>query len=285
MDAASSSLWATLGLLVALGFRHGMDPDHIATIDGLTRLRYQAHAYWAARLTGFQFACGHSLTILLATSVFYWQGVQLPAWLDELGLWVSSAFLLWLAVVNLRHCALGRAHAHTHGPAAGSFAALVLRVMGPLAHPVGVGFAFAISLDTLAQAGLMAAKGHELGGFGMVFLLAGCFGLGMMLADTGNGLLMHWLVRRSELMAQHAGRIMSGVVAGLALLVVGVSHSKAHFAPLEAAWEAYGLWIGTGITLTLLGVYAVSRWRFQRQIRHSAKTLNASTLNGLNLSA
>jgi nickel/cobalt transporter (NiCoT) family protein len=285
MDAASSSLWATLGLLIALGFRHGMDPDHIATIDGLTRLRFQAHAYWAARLTGLQFACGHSLMILLATSVFYWQGVQLPAWLDELGLWVSSAFLLWLAVLNLRHCFGARAHTHAHGPVAGSMAALVLRFMGPLAHPVGVGFAFAISLDSLAQAGLMAAKGHALGGYGMVFLLAACFGLGMMLADTGNGLLMHWLVRRSERMAQQAGRIMSGVVAGLALIVVGVSHSKAHFAHLEVAWEAYGLWIGAGITLTLLGVYAVSRWHFQRQSRQSAKTLNASTLNGLNLSA
>jgi nickel/cobalt transporter (NiCoT) family protein len=277
MDADSSSLWATLGLLIALGFRHGMDPDHIATIDGLTRLRYQAHAYWAARLTGFQFACGHSLTILLATSVFYWQGVQLPAWLDELGLLVSSAFLLWLAVVNLRHCVGARAHTHSHGPVAGSIAALILRVMGPLAHPVGVGFAFAISLDSLAQAGLMAAKGHALGGFGMVFLLAGCFGLGMMLADTGNGLLMHWLVRRSERMAQQAGRIMSGVVAGLALVVVGVSHSKAHFAPLEAVWEAYGLWIGAGITLTLLAVYAISRWHHQNQRRSSAKNLGTLT--------
>lgn len=283
MDSASSSLWATLGLLIALGFRHGMDPDHIAAIDGLTRMRFRAHAYWAARLTGFQFACGHSLTMLLATSVFYWQGVQLPAWLDELGLWVSSAFLLWLAVVNLRHCVGVHAHTHSHGPVAGSFAALVLRVMGPLAHPVGVGFAFAISLDSLAQAGLMAAKGHALGGFGMVFLLAGCFGLGMMLADTGNGLLMHWLVRRSERVAQQAGRVMSGVIAGLALAVVGVSHSKAHFAPLEAAWEAYGLWIGAGITLTLLGVYAISRWHYQS--RRNAKALSATSLNGLNLSA
>jgi phosphoserine phosphatase len=32
-----------------------------------------------------------------------------------------------------------------------------------------VGFAFAISFDALAQAGLMAAKGHELGGFEQSF--------------------------------------------------------------------------------------------------------------------
>jgi nickel/cobalt transporter (NiCoT) family protein len=250
MDIPSSSLFATLGLLLALGLRHGMDPDHIAAIDGLTRLRCKAHAYWAARLTGLQFALGHSLTILLATAVFYWQGVQLPAWLDTLGLWVSSAFLLWLAAANLRYCALGSKHGHAHG--AGGFAAWLLRAMGPLAHPMGVGFAFAISLDSLAQAGLMAAKGHELGGFGMVFLLAGCFGLGMLLADTCNGLLMHWLVRRSERMAQHAGRVMSGVIACLALAVVAISHGKEHVAVLAAVWEAYSVWIGVGITATLL---------------------------------
>ncbi len=252
MDFASSSLLATLGFLLALGLRHGMDPDHIAAIDALTRMRAQKHAYWAARLTGFQFACGHSLTILLASAVFYWQGVQLPAWLDAMGLWVSTAFLLWLAAANLRHCWSGHTHSHAHGAVKGSFAAFVLRAMGPLAHPMGVGFAFAISLDSLAQAGLMAAKGHELGGFGMVILLAGCFGLGMLLADTCNGLLMHWLVRRSERMAQQAGRVMSGVIACLALVVVAVSHGKEHVVILDAVWAAYSVWIGVGITAILL---------------------------------
>lgn len=102
MDS-NASLWVTLGLLLALGFRHGLDPDHIATVDGLTRMRYKANAYWSARLTGFQFALGHSLTILLATLIFYWQGLQLPQWLDQVGLWVSTVFLLWLGLANLRN--------------------------------------------------------------------------------------------------------------------------------------------------------------------------------------
>lgn len=263
MDNPSSSLLATLGLLLALGLRHGMDPDHIAAIDALTRMRAQKHAYWAARLTGFQFACGHSLTILLATAVFYWHGVQLPAWLDVMGLWISTAFLLWLAAANLRHCWSGHAHGHVHGAAKGSLAGFVLRAMGPLAHPMGVGFAFAISLDSLAQAGLIAAKGHELGGFGMVLLLAGCFGLGMLLADTCNGLLMHWLVRRSERLAQQAGRVMSAVIACLALAVVAASHGKAHVAVLAAVWETYSVWIGLGVTATALLMLATCSWYFQ----------------------
>jgi high-affinity nickel-transport protein len=102
MDLNTTSLLATSGLLLALGFRHGLDPDHIAVVDGMTRLRHNGSAYWKARLTGFQFAAGHSLTILLATFVFYLYGVQLPNWLDAVGLWISTFFLLWLAYRNFK---------------------------------------------------------------------------------------------------------------------------------------------------------------------------------------
>ena len=259
----SSSLWVSLGLLIALGFRHGMDPDHIAAVDGLTRMRYKANAYWSARLAGFQFACGHSLTILLATLIFYWQGIQLPQWLDAIGLWVSTVFLLWLAAANLRQCWSGRAHMHVTGPVQ----SMILRAMGPLAHPMGVGFAFAISFDSLAQAGLMAAKGHELGGLGMIVLLAFCFGVGMMLADTGNGLVMHWLVRRSDNLANQAGRWISGVIACMALLVVVVSHGSQHMPALETLWDAWGGWIGLGVTASMLCVYGWSRWHLGADVK------------------
>ena len=269
MDAsASTSLWVTLGLLTALGFRHGLDPDHIAAVDGLTRMRYRANAearpptFGVARLAGFQFACGHSLNIFLVTLVFYWQDFELPQWLESTGLWLSTAFLLWLAFANLRQCWLG--HPHTHGTSPAQ--RLIMRVLGPLAHPLGVGFAFAISFDALAQAGLMAAKGHELGGFGVVLLLAVGFGVGMVLADTANGWLTHTLVQRSEHLAQQAGRWMSGVVGALALAVVLVSHGSQHLPLLATLLEEWGAWMGLSVTATLFLLYGVSRWVVQRPV-------------------
>jgi len=115
MDLNTTSLLATSGLLLALGFRHGLDPDHIAAVDGMTRLRHNGRAYWKARLTGFQFACGHSLTILLATFVFYTYGIQLPEWLDAVGLWISTFFLVWLAYRNLKFCYSGNDDHHHAG--------------------------------------------------------------------------------------------------------------------------------------------------------------------------
>ena len=270
MDAsASTSLWVTLGLHIALGFRHGLDPDHIAAVDGLTRMRYRAHtpahlpAFGMARLAGFQFACGHSLNIFLVTLVFYWQDFALPQWLESSGLWLSTAFLLWLAFANLRQCWIGQAHTHPSSPAQ----RLIMRVFGPLAHPLGVGFAFAISFDALAQAGLMAAKGHELGGFGVVVVLALGFGMGMVLADTANGWLTHTLVRRSERLAQQVGRWMSGVVGFLALAVVLVSHGSQHLPLLATVWDEWGAWLGLSVTATLWALYLLSRWLVQRPLK------------------
>lgn len=255
MDLNTTSLLATSGLLLALGFRHGLDPDHIAVVDGMTRLRHNGSAYWKARLTGFQFAAGHSLTILLATFVFYLYGVQLPQWLDAVGLWISTFFLLWLAYRNFKFCFSGTDH---HNHAGSPVQRKILQAMGPFAHPMGVGFGFAISLDSLAQAGLMAAKGHELGGLFAIVAMAVSFGAGMMLADTSNGLLMHWLVNRSHHLAHQAGRIMSGVVASLSLMVVAVGHSSQHFSNLEEIWDAWGGYIGLGVTGIALLVYLLS---------------------------
>jgi len=112
----------------------------------------------------------------------------------------------------------------------------------------------------------MAAKGHELGGFGVVVLLALGFGVGMVLADTANGWLTHTLVRRSEHMAEQVGRWMSGLVGVLALAVVLVSHASQHLPLLATLLEDWGAWMGLSVTAALLVMYAVSRWYLERPV-------------------
>src|ERR1022692_270147 len=48
----------TLLIGVALGMRHGTDPDHLTAIDGLTRIRPRA-------TNGLYFALGHGLVVTL----------------------------------------------------------------------------------------------------------------------------------------------------------------------------------------------------------------------------
>ena len=50
--------WLTLLAVFALGLRHGLDPDHIASVDALT---YQGGSRWAGAL----FALGHGGAVTL----------------------------------------------------------------------------------------------------------------------------------------------------------------------------------------------------------------------------
>ena len=53
-----------MALFFLLGMRHGIEPDHIAAIDGLT-LRAHDHHERHAPWTGSLFALGHGLAIAL----------------------------------------------------------------------------------------------------------------------------------------------------------------------------------------------------------------------------
>ncbi|MBL8489510.1 MAG: nickel transporter, partial [Rhodocyclaceae bacterium] len=84
---------ALLALVFLLGAKHGLDADHLATIDGLTRFNLR-HAPGRARWCGTLFSLGHGtvvIAIALAVGLAsdHW---QVPAWMEDLGTWVSIVF-------------------------------------------------------------------------------------------------------------------------------------------------------------------------------------------------
>jgi high-affinity nickel-transport protein len=77
----------TLFIGLALGMRHGTDPDHLTAIDGLSRLRPRA-------ANGLYFALGHGLVVtLLAAGI----GQIVSDRVAFLGPWL----LIFIGVVNL----------------------------------------------------------------------------------------------------------------------------------------------------------------------------------------
>ena len=253
---------ATLGLAALLGFRHGFDADHIAVVDGMTRSRQLHRNYWTARLVGLQFAAGHSAAILVAALLMFGQGAALPAWLDGLGVVISLVLLLVIAASNLAHAltpvAEGAQPGSTKGPM-GPMAALLLRITGRELHPALVGVAFAMSLDSLAQAAFFASHGGSsaAGGISAVALLAAVFGGGMMLADAGNGLLLAWFAQRSDRLARHASRFSSAFIAVVALGTVAAIALRETQAGFAQAWEQAGIWTGVGLVLLTSAVYVL----------------------------
>src|SRR5437588_7882060 len=80
---------STLWIALALGLRHGTDPDHLTAIDGLSRVRPRA-------TNGLLFALGHGfLVTLLAAGV----GHMVAGRVGFLGPWM----LIVIGAVNLRN--------------------------------------------------------------------------------------------------------------------------------------------------------------------------------------
>jgi high-affinity nickel-transport protein len=93
---------ALLAVVYALGLKHGMDSDHLATIDGIARSN-AARNPRLARWSGFLFSAGHgAIVIVVAIGVsLVARQWQTPAWLEALGAWISIAFLYALGLLKL----------------------------------------------------------------------------------------------------------------------------------------------------------------------------------------
>ncbi len=257
--------WSALCALVfLLGMRHGFDADHLATIDGFTRLgvrRGAAHT----RYCGALFSLGHGVVVMaiaLAVGVVseHWTP---PQWIDLFGAWVSIAFLLALGIVNLR--------AVLAAPA-GSVVGLVGlkgRLLGRLAPGQGpaavavVGALFALSFDTVSQSALFAVTAAQFGGVAHSLMLGGLFVLGMLATDALNGWWIARLIARADQIAALASRVMSVAVSAVSLLVAGLGIAKLS-SPAIDAWSdgkelAFGAIVVTVIALSYLTARRLAR--------------------------
>jgi len=249
--------WMGLALVVLLlGMKHGMDPDHLATIDGMTRFNAQRRPR-LSRWSGFLFSFGHGLVVTLvaaivALSASVWSA---PGWLEDLGAWISIVFLLLLGSANLREVL--RAPPDQPVRPVGLKGRL-LRRFSETSHPVviaAVGAAFALSFDTVSQTALFSLTASNLAGSVALGLL---FMVGMMLTDGVNGLWVARLLRQTDRRALIASRVMGLSIAFLSIGIAGLGMAK-YFAPaLSAALEGASLLMGVGLVLILLGSFGVA---------------------------
>src|SRR5512135_621213 len=102
MDQLPATWTALCALAFTLGMRHGLDADHLATIDGLTRYNARVNP-WLARRAGALFSLGHGVVVALvaALATVLSERWQTPGWLELTGVAISVVFLFGLAFVNL----------------------------------------------------------------------------------------------------------------------------------------------------------------------------------------
>jgi high-affinity nickel-transport protein len=252
--------WLSLVAVVfLLGLKHGLDPDHLAAIDGLTRFNAQRRPR-LSRWSGLLFSAGHgvvvtSVAVLVATIATEWRA---PQWLEHAGTWISIAFLALLGVANL--CAVARTPRGEVVRATGVRGRLFERLTRA-EHPVliaAVGAAFAISFDTISQAVLFSITGSNLAGWLFAVLLGLVFTGGMIATDALNGLWVSRLVRRADARAAAASRVMSLGIGFTSLAIAALAIARQLVPSLDAQVEAWGVALSAAVVLVVLATYAAA---------------------------
>lgn len=146
-------------LAFVLGLRHGVDPDHLTAIDGLSRVRPRA-------MNGVYFAIGHGLVVtLLAAGI----GGMLAGHAAFLGPWV----LILIGTVNLYRILCPPTHSHCE--------AVTRRLIG---RPLVLGAILAAGFETSTQLSVLVLAANS-----SPWLLGLAFSAGMVIVDGLDGYL------------------------------------------------------------------------------------------------
>lgn len=267
MEPTISPEWSALCALVfVLGLKHGFDGDHLAAIDGLTRVNSHGKPR-LARFCGLLFSLGHGgvvIAVALTINILAWRG-QTPQWLAAFGAWVSIAFLLTLGVLTA-YAVLRAAPGEIVRPV--GFRSRFLGGLAQTSSPICValvGALFALSFDTITQAAWFALTANQFGGWQHALILGLLFMLGMLVTDGINGFWISRLIRRADQVAALASRVMGLAVAGASLLVGTLGIMKMSLPTVDAWSEGKALSGGGAVIATVAGGFVLAILLARRQ--------------------
>ena len=249
------------GLTFLLGLRHGMDPDHLAVVDNLTRFN-AGTAPERARWCGLFFSLGHGamVTLVAALLAVAARAQQIPAWVETAGNLVSMAFLFAIGILNLMTLARTPAHqATTPRGLRGGLFARATRVSHPLLISL-IGAAFAISMDTMSQAAVFSLAASGEFAWGVALLLGLIFTLGMLLVDAATGLWVYRLINSAGANTIWSRRLTLTIgVLSLGIALFGLARlANEH---LDHWYDAHTLQIGACTIVLLAAVVLIGRMR------------------------
>lgn len=189
-----------LPVIASMGLRHGLDPDHLAAIDGLSR-------FHPSRWNGFLFALGHGVLVTLLAVGF---GHLLARVLEPYTVYL----LLAIGVVNLWRL-VHPAHDHSMHRRLPHFVQ---------ASPLMLGVIFGMGFETASQLSVLLLAGRF-----NPWLLGTVFCAGMMVVDGTDGVLAartQRLARAGSFRAKRASSILGVLVVLFSFLLVAAEITK-----------------------------------------------------------
>jgi len=212
--AGQPVLLGTALLAYSLGLRHGLDPDHIAAIDNVTRKLMQEGKRPVA--VGFFFALGHSAIVVLASLAIAFAATAVNHGLSDvrniggiLGTAASALFLFAIATANImvlrgvyrafKHASAGLALREEDLDTLLGQRGWLARLFSPLFglvsrswHLFPIGLLFALGFETASEISLfgLAARTSEGISSWSILVFPSLFAAGMTLVDTADGVIM-----------------------------------------------------------------------------------------------
>ena len=244
--------YSGLVLMFVLGLRHGLDPDHIACIDGLT-WRALSHDHEHAHWIGTLFAVGHGL-LVTAIAVGVSKLTRTLAGPDTVVLvleWIPTFLLLLVGTLNLR-LLLGD---DTGYAPTGWKLRLIPKRLRDHSSPWAVvltGILFATVFDTATQASAWGYVASNRGGGTAAALFAGLiFTFGMVITDTLDGRLICRIARSADGVrtGQRFRRGLGWLIVASSFGVAAYNIGKALMPAIELDDIAFSL---TGFALIVL---------------------------------
>ncbi len=186
----------SMTMFFLLGLRHGIEPDHIAAIDGLT-LRAHDRGHGHAPWTGTLFALGHGLAVaMIAAAVgllitFY----PVPASVGSLLDWLPVVLLTLLGAWNLKVLLMPG----LYQPSSLRMKLIPggLRARSDIWSIMAIGLVFALVVDTLVHISAWSVFATQQGGWFAGVLAGLLFALGMLVASTASSQLISGVLRRN----------------------------------------------------------------------------------------
>ncbi|MCE2946252.1 MAG: nickel transporter [Betaproteobacteria bacterium] len=248
-------------LALLLGMQHGLDPDHLAAIDGLTRFNARVNPA-RARWCGLWFSLGHGTLVTLATLLVATlaAGWQLPEWVDTASGWVTVGLLVTIGLINVWSVYTGQAE--TQGPS--GVRGRYLRGLLAAQHPVtifGIGALFALSFETLTQASVFALGAGTAGASGNVWVplaMGAVFTGGMMVTDAVNGLWLYRLARNTQRHSALAMRRLALAIATLSFAMAAWAAARMLSPEVDTWFDGSELVLGLAVLAGVAGCYLLA---------------------------
>ncbi len=223
-----------LSMALFLGMRHGLDLDHLATIDSITRT---APNRQISKFAGMLFSFGHGL-VVITISLIIGSGIanlEVPNWLNNFGNAISVIFLFLFGILTL----WGVWNNSASNVVLPSIKRLLFNNIlckkskdteqqdeFNVLYIVLIGALFALSFDTFSQVALFSLSAKAMAGGFFAAILGIFFMLGMMASDGINGYLIANILQRADRFSIMFSKLAGLIIACFSLTICIINLNK-----------------------------------------------------------